>query len=90
MLIKIGSFYFFTGDLSNGEIFINESLEIYSQSNYIHGIVSSLSNIGEIKALRGLLYESHDFYQRALSFTDKLNDEKITSELMQNIAFIYF
>jgi hypothetical protein len=90
LLIKFGTNSLYMGNLSDAEIFYQESLEIYQKTNFFLGITSAFVNLGEISRLRGLLDESLAMNKKCLVFKERIKNRYIYSIVLQNISLILF
>lgn len=78
------------GDLDGGLKQLYQALELYSNLNDKHRMISQLNLIGWIKRVQGELDKSLEIFRRQLDLSKELNDKRQLSFALKNISYAYY
>jgi len=81
-----GLIYIALGNLKSAETEIRDALTGYRRSNNFEGVISCLSRLSNIEAIRGNYSKSIEYLQDALLYANKLGDSKKKAFLYGNLG----
>jgi tetratricopeptide (TPR) repeat protein len=82
----LGLIYIAMGNLKSAETEIRDALTGYKRLNDLEGVISCLSRLSNIAAIRGSYSKSIEYLQDALFYANKLGDSKKKAFLYGNLG----
>jgi len=78
------------GDLNLAEKYLNESVKILEESNFIRETAASYGNLGSIAFNKGEVEKSKNYYFKCLKIADEYKEVKVKANVLNSIGNLYY